>query len=175
MLIFVNVFGIVLIMVSTGLIGLYYSNVDGYRISDLLEMKRAISILQSEIEYTGTPLAEAASNVAWRTKGSVSRIFERLSKLIETNKQDSISTIWESAFLPSADEAYFSKKDIEQFLEFGNALGYLDGNMQLKNIALLLDYIDSRIDELNESKTKNQKMYRSAGFLTGLLIVVVLI
>jgi len=175
MLIFMNALGIILIMASTGLIGLYYSNIDGYRISDLLEMKRAISILQSEIEFTGTPLSEAAANVALRTKGSVSRIFERLSGLIETNKQDSISAIWESAYSPAAAEAYFSKKDSEQFMEFGNALGYLDGNMQIKNITLLLDYIDSQIDELNECKAKNRKMYRSVGFLTGLLIVVVLI
>ncbi|MCL2873874.1 MAG: stage III sporulation protein AB [Defluviitaleaceae bacterium] len=175
MLIFLNITGIVLIMVSTGLIGLYYSNVDGYRISDLLEFKRAISILQSEIEYTGTPLSEAASNVALRTNGSVSRIFERLSELVVTNRQDSMADIWKTAFLPAVDEAYFSKKDVEQFLEFGNALGYLDSNMQLKNITLLLDYIENRIDELNATKIKNRKMYSSAGVLTGLLIVVILI
>lgn len=162
-------------MISTGLIGLYYSNIDHYTISDLLEIKRAFCILQSEIEYTKTPVSEAALNVSTRTNGPISRVFERLSEAVSNNKEDSLTQIWEQAFLPAVNEAYFSKKDSEQFLEFGKSLGYLDSNMQLKNITLLLEYIESRIDELNESKHKTRKMYSSAGVLTGLLIVVILI
>jgi stage III sporulation protein AB len=173
--IFINLIGITLTMASTGLIGLYYSNMDGYRISDLLEMKRALSILQSEIEYTETPLAEASLNISQRTRGSVSLLFERLSKLIETNKFDSIYDIWESACLPFFKEVYLSKRDTEQLLTFGNTLGYLDSNMQLKSISQILNYIDEQVAEINAVKAKNKKMYSSAGFLAGALIVVILI
>jgi len=65
--------------------------------------------------------------------------------------------------------------DIEQFMSLGSSLGYLDGEMQLNGIEMVISYIDMVTEELKVSSDKNKKMYRSLGVLGGILIVIVLL
>jgi stage III sporulation protein AB len=70
-----RILGILLIMAGSVGIGFYYSAKEGYRVQDLLEFKKALMILSSEIEYMRSTLSEACANIAKRTGLGISPIF----------------------------------------------------------------------------------------------------
>ncbi len=169
----IKIIGSAFIVLASGLLGFYFSNIEGFRISDLLEMKRALSILRAEIEYSKMPLAEAVLNVYNRVKVPVRTIFKTFLELLKENKGVPVAELWSKAVGSVGKAAYFNKEDIEQLSAFGNALGFLDEDMQTKNIAITMNYIDDTIKALNEGRAKNKKMYQSLGVLSGLLLVII--
>ena len=62
-------------MISSCVLGIYYSFKTDYRINDLIEMKKALILLISEIEFNLSPLAEAMKNISYKIDIPVSKIF----------------------------------------------------------------------------------------------------
>ncbi len=171
--------GILFIMSSSVLAGLYYGNLETYRINDLMEFKKALSILKSEIEYLQTPLPIALFNIANRTKKPISFIFHDFARLISENKTSSqkedISTLWEKSLKQHSRDTYFSKEDVEALISFGKTLGYLDLSMQSTSILVTSNYIDNTVQTLSESRVRSKKLFNSLGVLSGLLTIIIFI
>ncbi len=170
-----KIIGIALVMVSTILGGLYYGSLNTYKINDLSEMKRALSILQSEIEFCLNPLPLALKNISNRIKQPLSNFFSQLVKNIQSAKNESISTLWEATVMNCLCNSYYDTEDLEQFISLGKTLGYLDKSMQNNSIRLTTEYIDQKISALSEGRLRNKKMFQSLGVLGGVLIVIVLL
>jgi len=172
-----QIVGSVFILGSSCIAGAYYGNIESYKIRDLLEMKKALAILKSEIQFSHSPLSEAVANIADRTKSPISNIFSSFSEILycSDKRSNDMSYLWEYCLNEHIKETYFDSFDIEQFTSFGKTLGYLDTGMQLNSILIATDYIDSKIKILDESKGKSKKLYQSLGFIGGILAVVVFI
>ncbi len=168
-----KIIGSIFILSSTVFLGLYYGNIESYRVSDLLEIKRAFSILKSEIEFAKTPLLESLANISKRTSSPINKIFINLRLKLMQHKDETIVSMWESSLLDASKEAYFTKEDLEQLKSFGKCLSYLDASMQLLNVNLVVGYIDQCVVTLNKTRGKNKKMFNSLGVLGGILIVIV--
>lgn len=171
----IKLVGILFVISSTVIAGFYYGNIETYRIYDLIEIKRALSILKSEVEFAMTPLPEAFINIARRVKNPIDKIFDRLSELSSLDECESIASIWEDTINEFSKDTYLTNEDLEQIIAFGQTLGYLDKNMQLNSIDNITEYIDDSIKLLNKTRFNNMKMYRSLGVLGGILVVVVCI
>ena len=61
---FLKVIGGILVLISSCVLGVYYSFKAEYRINDLLEIKKALLLLISEIEFNLSPIAEATKNIS---------------------------------------------------------------------------------------------------------------
>lgn len=170
----IKIAGIVFVMLATTFMGFYYAGKDIFRIKDLLEMKKALNILKSEIEYSLTPLPEAMNNISQKIDGDVGKIFKAFYEEAEKSKKSGIYEIWLKAITESKDFLYFENEDIESFKSFGRTLGYLDKNMQINNIMLTIEYIDEKTEYLSEASQKSKKLYGSLGILSGLIICIVL-
>ncbi len=171
----IKIIGMVVVFCTVSFAGIYYGNLDGFRIADLLEMKKALAILKSEIEFAMTPLPEALLNIGQRTKKPISGIFLALEEFIHLRRNESICDLWEESLLQHEKQSYFTKEDITQLTLFGKTLGYLDKNMQIHNISMATDYINSKITLLNQTRYKNKRLFQSLGVLGGLLLVVIFI
>jgi stage III sporulation protein AB len=170
-----KIVGILFVLSSTAIAGFYYGNVETYRIYDLLEFKRALGILKSEVEFAMTPLPEAFYNISLRVKDPINKIFDKLQNVLEKEENNSIAEIWRESITEYATRTYFSKEDLDEIIVFGKTLGYLDKGMQLHSIEFLTGYIDEKIVALNKTRFLNKKMYRSLGILGGVLIIIVCI
>lgn len=166
--------GFILVMMATTAAGVFFAGKDGYRAKDLYQMKTALNILKSEIEYALTPVPEAMGHISQKINEPVNQIFKCFYDTALTDKKIGIYDIWEKSIEENKSCTYFEKDDIECFKCFGKTLGYLDKNMQLNSIEITLDYIDEKIDMLNSVSDKNKKLYTSLGILSGLMICVVL-
>ena len=68
-----------------------------FRIDDLEEMKKALTILKSEIGFSSVPLFEAMLNISLRTTGIVSDIFSDASEKYMNRVGENGFEIWENA------------------------------------------------------------------------------
>lgn len=168
-----RIVGSLFIIGSTMLGGFYFAHLDAFRISDLLEMKKALAILKQEVMFLHATLPEAFANISKHTNKPINTIFMRMEELML--ERHPLEYIWETALSEKSQKTYFTKEDTEQFLSFGKTLGYLDKQMQLSSIELLKEYIDNTIEALNKTRYKNKKMFQSLGVLSGVLIVIILI
>lgn len=172
---FVRVISIGLIIGTTSLLGYYLSRLDEYRINDLKIVKKSLTMLCSEIRYASTSLPNALESISTRIEGVISNMYTDISLELKKRKGMQLSEVWNKSLDKYKSKTYLNKEDIDNLMTFGKTLGYLDKDMQQKNIELIIDYLDNQIDQLNDKKNKNSKMYRSLGFLSGLLIVVILL
>lgn len=170
-----KIIGAVIIVLSSTLIGFFYSRKEEYRINDLNEMKRAFTILISEIEYASNSLPESMINISNKTENPISKILIDFAENLNKKDGQTIQQLWTEAVIRNKNDTYFIDEDLENIKSFGSTLGYLDRNMQINNINIMIDYINKKTDTLSEISIKNKKMYRSLGILGGMIIAIILI
>lgn len=170
-----KIIGAVIIVLSSTLIGFFYSRKEEYRINDLNEMKRAFTILISEIEYASNSLPESMINISNKTENPISKILIDFVENLNKKDGQTIQQLWTEAVIKNKNDTYFIDEDLENIKSFGSTLGYLDRNMQINNINIMIDYINKKTDTLSEISIKNKKMYRSLGILGGMIIAIILI
>ncbi|MCL1935558.1 MAG: stage III sporulation protein AB [Defluviitaleaceae bacterium] len=168
-----RILGTILIILSTTLLGTYFGNIYGFRVKDLKEIRKALVILKSEIDYTQSPLHHAAFNISEKLSMPISKIFKEFSNLLKEKVFPPIAL--EKSFSKYASDTYLTTDDFYQLNSFGKTLGYLDKNLQISTINLTISYLDERIEEQMLIYLKNKKLYQTLGILSGLLVVVVLI
>lgn len=168
-----KILGGIFIMGSSFVLGMYYSFKTDYRINDLLEMKKALIMLISEIEFNLSPLGEAVKNISFKVNIPVSKIFSEFSEELE-KKDCSASEKWKKVLNKNFDLSYFNDEDIENLISFGQSLGYLDRQQQINNIKITLEYIENKVSELMEKSKINKKMCRSLGVFGGAAVMIIL-
>ena len=170
-----KIFGAILVCGSSSLLGLYFSRLDSFRVSDLSEWKKALLILRSQIAFTAEPLPEAMSGAARRVGAPVSQTLEIFAKRLQTRDNADIYAIWNETLNENVKGGYLKREDYDCLRNFGKTLGYLDKAMQLNSIDMTISYIDGKSEMLIIQNEKNKKMFSSLGVIGGLLTVVILL
>ena len=171
---FPSIVGAVALIFSCTALGFYFAAQEGFRLQDLQEFKKALTILSSEIEHMRAPLPMACANIAKRTSHAVSALFANFSKLLEENAGETAYQLWVQAMEGQKGHARLADEDWDVIEGFGKTLGYLDKHMQQSAITYAIDYIDEKTTCLLVQSDKNKRMYRSLGVIGGLLLAVVL-
>jgi stage III sporulation protein AB len=167
----VKIMGCVLVIASSVLLGIYYSFRDGYRISDLLEIKKAFILLKSEISYSAA-LPEALWSISERLEGAASGFFKRAGGGLSEKSAGESAEIWRDALKESLSHSHLTADDLQCLERLGETLGGLGKTAQTDGIDMAITYVDGKINELRESEAKNKKLYRSVGIAGGLLITI---
>jgi len=171
----IKILGSVLIISSTTVLGYIYANIDKYRLLELSELEKAMSILKSQIEFAAMPLPQAFFETAARVKPPASDVFKVLSSKAELKEGHTMKDIWCEAVLKSTKDTYLTNEDKEEFCALGLTLGYLDKTRQQRSIMLFEEYIKETKSALKARSVISSKLYMSMGVLSGLIIAVVLI
>lgn len=170
-----KILGAFIVVVSTYILGVYYSFKESYQIEDLEEFKKAFLILLSEIEFNLTPIGEAMKNISEKVGSPVNKILGTFANEVKNPKEENLYDMWKSILKENRTDTYLDNDDIVSLEDFGKILGYLDKNMQIGNIKMIVQYIEQKTENLKEKSSQNKKMYKSFGALGGLLVVVILI
>ena len=64
--------------------------------------------------------------------------------------------------------------DKEIILMLGKLLGKTDKNGQISEIDLVSKFLDKQINDSEEDKQKNEKLYKTLGVVCGLVIAIVM-
>ena len=169
-----RIIGSLAVIIGCAGLGLYHSSKEGFRISELLEFKKALLILSSEIEYMRTPLSIACANIAKRTQHTTAAMFSHFAELIANGEGETAYQLWTTALDIIKQKSFIVDEDFCVLDGFGKTLGYLDKQMQQNAINFAVNYIDEKVTALQTNGGKSKRMYRSLGIICGLLITVVL-
>ena len=140
------------------------------RVKELISIKSALNILENKIKFTQTPLEEIFRQIAKSvSEKNIVNIFQDLANGKETNIHKSgEKTI-------NMLETNLNNEDKKILIDMGNILGSTDVEGQVSNIKITSSFIDKQIQKAEEDKSKNVKLYRTLGVISGLTIIIILI
>ncbi|WLD92001.1 stage III sporulation protein SpoIIIAB [Alkalihalobacillus sp. AL-G] len=169
-----KVIGAVCIILATTWIGFEWAKRLQDRPRQLRQLKVALQSLEAEIVYGLTPLNEACSRLSTQLKPPLSWFFVRFSEQLQSGRT-SVQEAWEESLVIIRKHSALQKGEIEILKQFGAMLGRHDREHQQKQIKLAIVHLEREESEAVEIQHKYETMIKSLGFLSGLLIVILLI
>ncbi|GKU81147.1 stage III sporulation protein SpoIIIAB [Niallia sp. NCCP-28] len=169
----IKIVGAIIILASTSWVGMEFSKVLSERPKQLRQLKTALQSLEAEIMYAHTPLHEAARRLAEQLSPPLSIFFSVFSNKLaqeETTVRDAWSKSLEEIWTSTA----MKQPELEIMKQFGETLGRHDRISQQKQILLTLSHLEREEAEARNNQMKYEKMVKSLGVLSGLLIVILL-
>ncbi|NLP46594.1 MAG: hypothetical protein GX347_06090 [Epulopiscium sp.] len=170
----IKIIGILLILISSALIGTYFLKRHLYYVEDLQMLYKGLTMLESEIYYSKSPLPIALEQIGIRLETNVRLFFIETTKELKKKTGKSISVIWEDIIKKNIEYTYLTSEEERLLVSFGKTLGYLDREMQIKNIMLIKSYLEEQIQQAINYKNQQAKLYQRLGILGGLLISIIL-
>jgi stage III sporulation protein AB len=169
-----KVIGALLILVAATWTGFELSRKLQQRPKQIRQLVSSLQVLEAEILYSQTSIIEASDKLAGQLPNPIGTFFRLLAdnlqlqpaRLYDCWEETTESWISNTALKPA-------EKDI--WLQFGQTLGQHDFEQQQKHIQLAKTHLERELLESEEVNQRYGKMVRNLGFLTGLLIVLLLI
>ena len=169
-----KMFGAVLIVFSSWVTGFIFSMNSRYRLDDLEELKKAVTLFINDAVNISMPLSSVFEDISKRVNGAISKIFYDASVIAKKKSEKNAEDIFRKAVDINVSNLYFRWEDMECLYTFAKNLDCSFKNQQLDNALLLIDNIKAIEEEVRQKAQKEQKLYNSAGVLCGILISVIL-
>ena len=139
------------------------------RVKELKQFQSALNIFEEKIKFTYEPIPDVFEEISQNVKGNIGEIFEKAS---ENMKLMSAGVAWEKAINESNTKLTKDDKDVLKGL--AKMLGKTDLDGQVNEIRLTLKFLETKLQEAEIEKAKNEKMYRTLGATVGLALVIIL-
>ncbi|WP_226526515.1 stage III sporulation protein SpoIIIAB [Metabacillus niabensis] len=165
--------GAFLIIIATTWAGFEAAKHLNQRTRQLRQLKVALQSLEAEIMYGHTSLIVAAQNISKQLPKPLSGFFEQFAeKLIKGHT--SVKGAWEESLKEIWRLTAFKQGEYEVLKQFGETLGQHDRVSQQKHIRLALTHLEREEADAIDRQNRYERMVKSLGVLTGLLLVILL-
>jgi len=129
--------------------------------------------LEAEIMYGHTPLHEASRRLAEQLTNPLSTFFDSFAKKL-TDTETTVKEAWETSLKEVWKATALKQGEFEIMKQFGETLGRHDRFSQQKHIMLTLSHLEREEADAIDRQAKYEKMVKSLGFLSGLLLIILL-
>lgn len=143
-------------------------------VRQLVGMKEMFLMLWGEISYTRTPLKEAFLQIASQNKEPFSSFLEKAAKGLEEN-EESIGAFWNCLVEQEADSFLLDGEERRILKQAGENFGYLDGQMQLKNLELYIEQTEVLIQKAQGELKDRKKVSGVLSVMCGLFLIILLV
>lgn len=167
--------GSVVVVLSFAFLGLVMSEDIRKRPHQLRELQSMLQMFENQISYLSNVISEAFERICKVCPSETSIFFRRTIEILYEEKSVSASEAWQRAVLQNIKKTSLNKEDEQVLIEFGKMLGGSDLEGQIKNIRLTQTQLGIQEKKAEDSRGKNEKMYKSLGILGGIAVVIVLI
>ena len=159
-----------LVFASASLIGKYLSKKYVYRLEELEELRNSLDILKTKIKFTYEPLPEIFDEISKISKKNVAQIFKTAK---ENMNSENAGIAWNQAVELNQNNLKDEDKEILKMMS--KMLGQTDVEGQISQIEITEKFLDTKIQDAQIEKQKNEKLYTKLGTTVGLVIVLILI
>lgn len=166
--------GCILIVTGTSGYGIWLAARYGERLETLEQLRQMIFLLKGQIIYANAPLEEAFEAVGRRTEGAMSELFLKVAERIREQEGEPFVQIWKEEIGGLGQETALTEKDKRTLSGMGEHLGFMDREMQERNLLLYLEQLDLEIQGLREHKQERSRLYTSLGVMSGLFLAILL-
>lgn len=170
---FVKVFGIIIIMTASILIGSKFAEKLEGRLNDLRLLQLAFQTLEREMVFLTTPLPEALTKAS-KIGTSASNIFLGCAQLLNSKQGYCVSEAWNISVEKNICHTFLDNEDKKILLSLGTNLGAYDSQNQTQSIKLVTSQFEIQEKKVEELVSKNVKMYKNLSILGGLAVVIIL-
>ncbi len=165
--------GALIIIGTTSGIGWILAKQYSDRPRQLRQIRTALQSLESEIVYSLTPISEAAGTIAKQLPSPVKRMFANFAERLD-EERSTAEDAWAQTLEAFWPHTALKNTEKEILLQFGSTLGKHDSDNQTKQIRLTLSHLEREEQEAKDIQLKYEKMTKSLGFLSGVLLVLLL-
>lgn len=158
------------IFIVSTLLGLLIAKKYSLRVKELKEFQIALNMFEEKIKFTYEPIPDVFLEIAQNTSENIGSIFENAS---ENMKLMSAGLAWEQAIDKSNTKLTKEDKDVLKGL--AKMLGKTDLDGQVNEIRLTNKFLDTKLQESEVEKNKNEKLFKTLGATIGLALVIILI
>ena len=142
--------GSLLVTCSCGALGMWKAGQWKEHLRMLEQLRKMIVMLKGEILYAHAPLGEAFGHVGKKSEGLLAELFVDVAGRIELQQGELFYTIWQGEIQKKKKDMLLSEREIQELMEFGEHLGYLDLEMQEHTVALYLEQLELSIQFYRE-------------------------
>ncbi|HEX2946440.1 MAG TPA: stage III sporulation protein SpoIIIAB [Clostridia bacterium] len=170
-----KIVGSLVVILSCSFLGLILSRDCSRRPQQLRELQTLLQMFENQISYLSDVLIEAFERVNRVANSETGLIFGRAAEILGKGEAQSAANAWEQAVRQCIRRTALNREDEEVLVEFGKLLGSTDLEGQIKNIRLTMEALRIQEKKAEESRSKNETMYKSLGILGGIAVVIVLL
>jgi len=166
--------GILMVLAAGWLIGFGVAKKFRLRPLQLRNLQSSLMMLQTEISYTATPLPEALTRVAKRCEPLVQELYLGIVKQLNSRQGLTAEEAWNATLFDWQRKSALQSEDISILQNLGGVLGASDREEQVKHLLLAREQLHQEEIKAENERSKNENLWKYAGILTGLLIVILL-
>jgi stage III sporulation protein AB len=170
----IKIVGAILILLATTWTGFEVAKQLTERPRQLRALKTALQSLEAEIMYGHTPLYEAARRLSQQLPSPINDFFYKFGNKL-TDSETTVRDAWEESLKEIWERTALKKGEFEIMKQFGETLGRHDRVSQQKQIMLTLTHLEREENEARDRQNRYEKMVKNIGFLTGLLLIILLL
>lgn len=170
-----KIIGGLMIFAACSISGIAAANRYSFRPKDIRRFRSSVQMLETEIIYGCTPIPQALNNISSKVEGPLKKFYSTISEDLNAGNSYSLDRSWSKGADKLFNETRLKGSDRELIAEFGKVLGISDREDQKKHFELF--YIQLKQHEIvaEEERSKNEKMYKTLGILSGLVIFILLV
>lgn len=166
--------GIILILFAGTGLGLGKSLELTRRERALKELYRMTLLLKGEIRYGCASLYDAFTGAAAKMSGDYRAFLLYTAGAMGENQGKPFGEIFREYGEKYLSSLGLVKEEREQFFSLGEHLGYLDLEMQMKQLTLFEEEQKNRLEAFRRELPGKKKVYQSLGILGGILLAVLM-
>ncbi|MFM1653065.1 stage III sporulation protein SpoIIIAB [Brevibacillus sp. B_LB10_24] len=170
----VKVIGAAIIIFSASMVGWQIGKYYALRPIQIRGLLMALQMLETEIVYGATPLSRAFLQVGRRIQAEIGQIFTSAAEFLLTKEGLGTQECWQMALNRHLPSTALRKTEREVLAGLGHVLGSSDREDQQKHLRLAATHLRSLEEEARAEQHRYEKMYKSLGFLGGLLVVILM-
>jgi stage III sporulation protein AB len=170
-----KIIGCILVIAATSMTGIRAASGLDEKYNEIKYIRQVLYILQSEIQYSHTYLAEAFSNIAGFVKNPYNVWLRQLHFRLERKDAGNLETVWRETIDEYLIDVKLPCRQKEQLKELGVCLGCADIRVQMKHMELLEKQLEAAMEEIRGDLEKKKKLCRCMGIVSGIFIVILLI
>ena len=121
------------------------------RIEELEKFMYLFELLKAEIDYRLTPLKEACLIAGKRTNNKgIQAVMSSFATSLEARESVHVEEMWAKAVNTQKGTFHLRSEDYQLLYSFGGACGYLDKNMEKRNIERVLEALKEQTSSAKE-------------------------
>ncbi len=162
------------VVVGCGYLGISYAGVAEIRIRQLEMLEQMLCQLEFNIAFLLQPFSRALQSVAGSYQGAMSRLFSLVADRMIHTPNLSLEAAFQSA-LEETSGVRLKQEEREILQEFFRYIGCGDRENSRDGIRMTVAKLRLVRESAISVREKDGKLWRSMGFLGGLLIVLLLV
>ncbi|AUS08526.1 stage III sporulation protein AB [Laceyella sacchari] len=167
--------GGLLVILATSWLGFTFAGRVRDRPKQLRQLRSYLAILKTEIEYGTRPLAEACANIASQEETAVSRLFQASADQLLKGDGSSTYECFRRAIEQEWQRTALQQSEQTVLLQLCQVLGSSDRQDQAHHLTMACNQLELEENRAREEQDRYEKMYKTMGVLTGVLLVILMI